>query len=144
MINMLESTYMPNLVTFAWKMSSGMSKEASSLNGPLCAYLMRQNLHDRACPLFDRFDNDPWKNMDMRVLTRLVCPAARAPARGTTIPWSPWGLRGKMALCVRSRKIPHTHMVSLPTSIPMLILPLPPSPMLWYLLPYNAFDRAIP
>ena len=32
------------------KMSSGMPKEASSLNGPLCAYLMRQNLHDRTCP----------------------------------------------------------------------------------------------
>ena len=32
------------------KMSPGMSKEASSLNGPLCAYLMRQNLHDRTHP----------------------------------------------------------------------------------------------
>ena len=46
-INMFRPTYMPNLVTLAWKMSSGMSKEAGSLNGPLCAYLMRQNLHDR-------------------------------------------------------------------------------------------------
>ena len=26
------------------------AKEAGSLNGPLCAYLMRQNLHDRTCP----------------------------------------------------------------------------------------------
>ena len=45
LINMFWPTYMPNLVTFAWKMSSGMSKEAGSLNGPLCTYLMRQNLH---------------------------------------------------------------------------------------------------
>ena len=28
-------------------MSPGMPKEAGSLNGPLCAYLMRQNLHNR-------------------------------------------------------------------------------------------------
>ena len=49
LINMFRSTYMPNLVTLAWKMSSGMSKEAGSLNGPLCAYLMRQNIHDRTC-----------------------------------------------------------------------------------------------
>ena len=55
-----------------------MSKEAGSLNGPLCAYLMRQNLHDRTCPRSQgNFENDPWKSMDMRVLTGLVCPAAR-------------------------------------------------------------------
>ena len=35
---------------FSLKMSSGMSKEAGSLYGPLCAYLMRQNLHDRTRP----------------------------------------------------------------------------------------------
>ena len=50
LINMFRPTYVPNLVTLDWKMSSGMSKEAGSLNGPLCAYLMRQNLHDRTCP----------------------------------------------------------------------------------------------
>ena len=50
LINMFRSAYIPNLVTWAWKMSSGMSKEAGSLNGPLCAYLMRQNLHDQTCP----------------------------------------------------------------------------------------------
>ena len=53
LINMFRPTYMPNLVTLAWQMSSGMSKEASSLNGSLCAYLMRQNLHDQTrnkCP----------------------------------------------------------------------------------------------
>ena len=36
-----------------------------------------------------KFENDPWKIMDVRVLTGLVCPAARPPARGTTIPRSP-------------------------------------------------------
>ena len=50
LITMFRPTYMTNLVTLAWKMSSGMSNEASSLNGQLCAYLMRQNLHDRTCP----------------------------------------------------------------------------------------------
>ena len=50
LINMLRPTYMPNLVTLAWKMNSGMSKETSSLNGPFYAYLMRQNLHDRTHP----------------------------------------------------------------------------------------------
>ena len=28
-----------------------------------------------------KFENDPWKIMDVRVLTGLVCPAARLPAR---------------------------------------------------------------
>ena len=32
------------------KMSPGMPKEAGSLNGPLCAYLIRQNLHNRTRP----------------------------------------------------------------------------------------------
>ena len=49
LISMLRTTYVQNLVTLAWKMSSGRSKEAGSLNGRLCAYLMRQNLHDRTC-----------------------------------------------------------------------------------------------
>ena len=49
LINMFRPTYVPNLVTLAWKMSSGRSKEAGSLNGRLCAYLIRQNLHDRTC-----------------------------------------------------------------------------------------------
>ena len=39
LMNMFIPTYMPNLVTLAWKMSSGMSKEAGSLNSPLCAYI---------------------------------------------------------------------------------------------------------
>ena len=34
LINMFRPTFMPNLVTLAWKMSSGKSKEAGSLNGP--------------------------------------------------------------------------------------------------------------
>ena len=28
-----------------------------------------------------KFGDDPWKIMDVRVLTELVCPAARSPAR---------------------------------------------------------------
>ena len=28
-----------------------------------------------------KFENDPWKIMDVRVLTGLVCPAARPPVR---------------------------------------------------------------
>ena len=51
LINMFRPTYLPNLVTLAWKMSSGMSKEAGPLNVFfLCAYLIRQNLHDQTRP----------------------------------------------------------------------------------------------
>ena len=50
LIDMCRPTYMPNLVTLSWKMSSRMSKEAGSANGPLCTYLMRQNLRDWARP----------------------------------------------------------------------------------------------
>ena len=87
LINMFRPTYMPNLVNLNWKMSSGMSKEASSLNGPLCTYLMGQNLHDRTrwdlrvINVLAKFENDPWKIMDVRVLAGLVCPAARPPGQ---------------------------------------------------------------
>ena len=43
----LNNIFVPNLVTLAWKISPGMPKEAGSLNGPLCAYLIRRNLHNR-------------------------------------------------------------------------------------------------
>ena len=50
----------------------------------------------RTINVLAKFENDPWKIMDVRVLTGLVCPAARPPvrpparppARGTTIPRS--------------------------------------------------------
>ena len=46
-----QATTIPEGQNWPWvKMSSGRSKEASSLSGRLCAYLMRQNLHDRTCP----------------------------------------------------------------------------------------------
>ena len=48
--NLFSPTFVPNLVTLAYKMSPGMAKEADPLNGPLCAYLMRQNLHNRTRP----------------------------------------------------------------------------------------------
>ena len=50
LINMFSPTFVPNLATLAWKMSSGMPKEAGSLNGPLCAYLIKQNLHSWTRP----------------------------------------------------------------------------------------------
>ena len=50
LINMFSPTFVPDLVTLASKMSSGMPKETGLLNGPLGAYLMRQNLHDRTRP----------------------------------------------------------------------------------------------
>ena len=33
----------------------------------------------RAINVLAKFENDPWKIMDVRVLTGLVCPAARPP-----------------------------------------------------------------
>ena len=68
LINIFSPAFVPNLVTLAWKMSPGMPKEAGSLNGPLCAYLIRQNLHNRtvrdlrAMNIIATFQNDPWKN----------------------------------------------------------------------------------
>ena len=34
----------------------------------------------RVINVLAKFENDPWKIMDVRVLTWLVCPAARTPA----------------------------------------------------------------
>ena len=58
----------------------------------------------RTINVLAKFENDPWKIMDVRVLTGLVCPAARPPARPPTRPPArsgydntpePEGLRGK-------------------------------------------------
>ena len=35
----------------------------------------------RAINVLAKFENDPWKIVDVRVLTGLVCPAALPPAR---------------------------------------------------------------
>ena len=35
----------------------------------------------RVINVLAKFENDPWKIMDVRVLTGLVCPVARPPAR---------------------------------------------------------------
>ena len=40
----------------------------------------------RAINVLVKFENDPWKIMDVRVLTGLVCPAARPPARPSARP----------------------------------------------------------
>ena len=48
MNNILSPTFVPNLVTLAWKMSSGMSKMAGSLNGPLVQMYCFQPLTDEA------------------------------------------------------------------------------------------------
>ena len=45
----------------------------------------------RAINVLAKFENDPWKIMDVRVLTGLVCPAARPPARPP--PARPLGIR---------------------------------------------------
>ena len=35
----------------------------------------------RAINVLAKFENGPWKIVDVRVLTGIVCPAARPPAR---------------------------------------------------------------
>ena len=47
LINIFSLTFVQNLVTLSWKMSPVMPKEAGSLNGPLCVYLIRQKLHNQ-------------------------------------------------------------------------------------------------
>ena len=41
-----------------------------------------------------KFENDPWKIMDVRVLTGLVCPAAHPPARPLGRRQYPGALKG--------------------------------------------------
>ena len=41
-----------------------------------------------------KFENDPWKIMDVKVLTGLVCPAARPPARPLGVRQYPGALKG--------------------------------------------------
>ena len=47
----------------------------------------------RVINVLAKFENDPWKIMDVRVLTGLVCPAARSGYR--QYPGALKGLRGK-------------------------------------------------
>ena len=83
LINMFRPTYVPNLVTLAWKMSSGRSTEAGSLNGRLCAYSMRQNLHDLTCPR-------PWCNKcPCQVWKWSVKNCGRESVNGACLPCSP-------------------------------------------------------
>ena len=67
---------------FSFKNEPRNVKEPSSLNGPLRAYLMRQNLQNQTCP---RFINYPWKITDVRALTE-ACPPCRPPDRSTDRP----------------------------------------------------------
>ena len=118
LINMFRPTYMPNLVTKAWKMSSGMSKEAGSLNGPLCAYLMRQTfmvelVRDlRVINVLAKFENDPWKIMDVRVLTVIFHVQS-------------WKMRKKFAKIFFSRLWKNPELISInmfrPTYMPNLV-----------------------
>ena len=48
----------------------------------------------RAINVLAKFENDPWKIMDVRVLTGLVCPAARPPARPLGVRQYPGALKG--------------------------------------------------
>ena len=44
--------------------------------------------------VFPKFENDPWKIVDMRVLTEIVCPAARQPSRPLERRQYPGALKG--------------------------------------------------
>ena len=48
----------------------------------------------RVINVLAKFENDPWKIMDVRVLTGLVCPAARLPARPLGVRQYPGALKG--------------------------------------------------
>ena len=48
----------------------------------------------RVINVLAKFENDPWKIMDVRVLTGLVCPAARPPARPLGVQQYPGALKG--------------------------------------------------
>ena len=67
-------------------MSSGMPKEAGSqMVHNVHIYWGRTSMielvgHLRVINILAKFENDPWKVMDVKVLTGLICPAARPPA----------------------------------------------------------------
>ena len=48
----------------------------------------------RVINVLAKFENDPWKIMDVRVLTGLVGPAARPPARPLRVWQNPGALKG--------------------------------------------------
>ena len=48
----------------------------------------------RVINVLAKFENDPWKIMDVRVLTGLVCPAARPPARLLGVRQYPGAFKG--------------------------------------------------
>ena len=48
----------------------------------------------RVINVLAKFENDPWKIVDVRVLTGLVCPAARPPARPLRVRQYPGALKG--------------------------------------------------
>ena len=48
----------------------------------------------RVINVLAKFENDPWKIMDVRVLTGLVCPAAHPPARPLGVRQYPGALKG--------------------------------------------------
>ena len=48
----------------------------------------------RVLNVLAKFENDPWKIMDVRVLTGLVCPAALPPARPLGVRQYPGALKG--------------------------------------------------
>ena len=53
----------------------------------------------RVINVLAKSENDPWKIMDVRVLTGLVCPAARPPDDNTPEPLRAEGLKGVRVLC---------------------------------------------
>ena len=48
----------------------------------------------RVINVLAKFENDPWKIMDVRVLTGLVCPATRPPTRPLRVRQYPGTLKG--------------------------------------------------
>ena len=85
LINIFRPTYMPNLVTLAWKMSSAKSKEAGSLNYLIISWY----LHVRngvAVAAYSRLASRSQAKFHTMKLSPLHGPCAAAPAQSTTYP----------------------------------------------------------
>ena len=66
----------------------------------------------RVINVLAKFENDPWKITDVRVLTGLVCPAARPPASPLGVRQYPGALKGcgvKSENCWCDRCSPMLH-----------------------------------
>ena len=79
--NMLSRTFVPNFMDLTCKMSPGMPKLFRLLNGPLGAYLMKQNLHNWIRPRSEhnKCSRHVWKHVTTHTHPQPPTPTLARP-----------------------------------------------------------------